>query len=353
MKNMKCIFLSITILVFFSIFYGEQIRLERQELSIDYKNTGFIRSISDYAMYNGCLFIVDNQSNRILKFKLSENALEFMGFIGKPGQGPGDLERPLIISIWNNIIAVRDQSGISLFSMDGRFINKFRLFSPTLSFAFFDGRIYCAAPNPNAANLIEVYSDEGKMLFSFADKNSILPNYRIAKAANSLIAEKTVFEGKLIADKNGLYYINQRFGKLLKYSYSGLEISRTDMGSYFGENEENMIKENEKLFLKQDYFAHSNMCPEYFIFRDARLERGRLYFLADLYNISKKKQDSSLKIICIDAIDFHHVASYQYALPQSPNLFLFFLAVLAETNSPAFIIDIQTEGDFTFYKLKL
>lgn len=345
-------FLVLSILLSWIMIYGKQIQLERRELTIDYRNEAFFSSISDFEVYKHCLFVVDNQSHMVLEFKISDNTLEFIRTIGRPGQGPGDLELPSKISIWNDTIAVREQSGMSFFNMDGSFINKFRLFSPTLSFVFANERIYSVSPNPNETNLIEVRSREGRMLFSFGNKKEILPSYDINKQTNPLLTEQIVFDGKLIADSDSVYYINRRFGKLIKYSLSGKEILRTEIATFFGKNEETIRKENEKLFLENDFWGHSRKSPEYLIFRDARIENGNIYFLADLFNISNKKLDSFLRIISIDKNECRHVMTYRAELLQGPNLFLFYLAVLSDSNEPTFLIDILSEGEFRFYELK-
>ena len=151
-----------------SFISGDQGDLIRTELIIENKDETFFKSIADLEVYKDSLFILDSASSRILQFIIDNNKLKFIRSYGRFGQGPGDIEQPMQISIWNDILSVKDQLGISFFDLNGSFIKRFRLFSPMTSFLFRDNQIYYATSNPLKKDLIEVYSSEGKRLFTFA-----------------------------------------------------------------------------------------------------------------------------------------------------------------------------------------
>jgi hypothetical protein len=351
-KKIVLFFLPFFIILVCIIVFGIQLELELKELSVDFDNRGYLKSISDLKIYQDFLFVADNVSHLIAKFKINSSKLEFINFLGKPGQGPGDIELPSEISIWDGVIAIKDQFGISFFKIDGSFVNKFRLFSPTFSFIYENGIIFIANSNPNVPNLIEAYSQEGKRLYSFGNKRDILPGQNIGDSFNPLSMEMAIFSGKLVADSKHIYYINRRFGTLTKFSLSGEKIGQAELAQYFGDNGKAIKDANKAIFLKDDYSARpgAKKIPEYFIFRDAVLRGNQIYIMSDLYNITHKELDSELRIICIDKNSFQYISTYQAALPEGPNLFLFFLGA-SRSSIPTFYVDILSESDFKFYQL--
>lgn len=168
-----------------SIGYQDKIDLERTELQLIYKNEGFYETISDIKVHGDHLFIVDNRRHQLLKFLLNGNRLEFVTFIGRPGQGPGDLEFPIETSIWQGTIAVKDQVGISFFGNAGIFKHKFRIFSPRISFLFVNNNIYYATANPKKSTLIEAYSSEGSF-YLLLGKSSLMSTIRLIKGCHLL-----------------------------------------------------------------------------------------------------------------------------------------------------------------------
>ena len=129
-------------------------KLEKIEMKFEQKQESFFKNIADMDIYKDLLFIVDNKDYRVLKFKINKDRFAYQTSIGRLGQGPGDLELPIRLSIWNDILAIHDQQGISFFDIAGNFRTKFRLFSGGISFLFLNERIYHVAANPTQSDLL-------------------------------------------------------------------------------------------------------------------------------------------------------------------------------------------------------
>src|SRR4030042_5220368 len=78
---------------------GERWQLARTEISIDFKDEGYYKTIPHIALQGNLFFISDNSNHRVLEYRLGGSKLEFLRVIGRPGQGPGDLEYPHEISV--------------------------------------------------------------------------------------------------------------------------------------------------------------------------------------------------------------------------------------------------------------
>jgi hypothetical protein len=328
-------------LVAYNSTLGAQVHLNKTELIIDKKEQAFIKTIADIAVYKDYLFVVDNALHCVIQFAIKDRELKYVRTIGKRGQGPGDLEHPTEISVSENTIAVRDQSGVSFFDLDGNYKNRFRLFSRTLSFVFVNNQVYCVTPNPYEANLIEVYSMAGKRIFTFGSKDSLFShNYRQPSMRDSAVQEMILFDCKLRSDGRSIYYISRRFGTLIKFSLSGDKLSQTDISLLYGENEKSKVKENKRLFLDNvfDIYAAKGMIPDDFIFRDFRVEEENIYLLSDLWDFLKKKFNSSMEIKALDKTRFQVAHNYGLQLEEDERPFMFFLGVRTEKKEPLFII---------------
>lgn len=352
MKSLR-FFLILLPMIQFSFAFGDQIKLERKELIIDEKDEGFFKTIADIEAYKDYLFIVDNAYHRVLEFKIKNNKLEFQRFIGRKGQGPGDLELPLRISIWNDTLAVQDQLGISFFDIDGAFKRKFRLFSGGISFSFIKNNIYYATTNPTKSNFIEVYSMDGKRLYTFGEKKKFFDlDYNIHKGMRPTTAEIIIFNGFLLSDEDYIYYINRRFGTLIKFTISGKKFLETNITPLFGKNELEKAKENRKLFLEKGFnlFEAKGRIPQNYIFRSAKISDNNIYLLSDQWNFLEKKLNSFLEIKCIDKNNFGTFSTYQTSLSEDERLL--YLAVRIDQENPVFIVVSDSEEGFKIYECK-
>jgi len=334
---------------------GDQINLERTDLIIENIEETYFKSIADLEVYEDFLFIVDNDYDRVLQFLIKNKKLEFIRAYGRSGQGPGDIELPIQISIWNDTLAIKDQLGVSFFDLDGSYLNRFRLFSPMISFLFWNNSIYHAYANPQKADLIEVFSTEGKRLFTFGEKKSFFNiNYSFKKGMSPVSTELIILDCILLSDGEFIYCMNRRFGTVAKFTVSGEKISVTNIISQLGKNEESKANENLKLFIEKGYDlkAAKMRIPEIYIFRDAKIVDNYIYILVDSHNILEKKLNSYVEIKKIDKKNLRVVSTYQSAMPDDERLFMFHLGVKIDNTGPNYFVDVYSEEGFKIYKFQ-
>jgi len=356
-KGNKCQF--ILIFLFFlnsaSFILSDQVKLARTELIIENIEETYFRSIADLEVYEDFLFIVDNDYDRVLQFLIKNKKLEFIRAYGRSGQKPGDIELPIQISIWNDTLAIKDQLGVSFFDLDGSYKNRFRLFSPMISFLFWNNSIYHAYANPQKIDLIEVFSTEGERLYTFGEKKSFFKmNYSFKKGMSPVSTELVILDCILLSDGEFIYCMNRRFGTVAIFTVSGEKISVTNIISQLGKNEESKANENINLFLKKGYDlnAAKNKIPEIYIFRDAKIVDNYIYILVDSHNILEKKLNSYVEIKKIDKKNLRVVSTYQAAMPDDERLFMFHFGVKIDNKGPNYFVDVYSEEGFKIYKFQ-
>jgi len=93
----------------------------RLDLGREYDGAA-IASIGDLAVgADGGIYILDNRGGRILRF---DSEGKFLGTFGRPGQGPGELQRPMsLVRSASGDIVVSD-GNFSVFSGDGVFLKR-------------------------------------------------------------------------------------------------------------------------------------------------------------------------------------------------------------------------------------
>jgi hypothetical protein len=292
---------------------GEQVKLQRSDIEIDFKEDGYYTSIPFIELSNDLFFITDNFHHRILEYKLRGNKLEFLRPIGRKGQGPGDLELPTEISIWNGILAVQDQIGISFFGLDGIFKSKFQLLSKSVTFTFADGKIYSATYDSKKPELIQVYAGTSEREFAFQEKKRLFPlNYDIHKGLSPDSVERIIFEGVLLIDGRHIYYLNKRFGKCLQYNLQGEKTAERDLLPLLGKNEKAKAKENTRLFIEEGYdlIKANRMIPQNYVFDSVRIADNKLYLLLDCFDIVDRKKKTQMEIVCINPEKWTVEATY-------------------------------------------
>ena len=319
---------------------ANQIKLQRADVEIDFKDDGYFKSIPFIELSNDLFFITDNFNHRILEYRLQGNKLEFLRPIGRKGQGPGDLQRPTEISIGNGVLAVHDEMGISFFGLDGIFKSKFQLLSKSTAMMFADGKIYSATYDSKESELIQVYEGTPEPKFVFQEKKKLFPlNYDIHKGLSPDSVERIIFEGVLLAD-GYVYYLNKRFGKCLQYTLEGKLRAERDLLALLGKNEKAKAKENSRLFLEEGYdlIKANRMIPQNYIFDAARFSDNRLYVLLDPYDVIEKKKKTQIEIIRIDpekwAIEARYVLDIGDAWTMN-------FVVARENGRPVFIVPLR------------
>ena len=266
--------------------------LIKKEIFFPESEMGFFKNAAAMMAYNNYIFIVDNAYHRILEYELNNDQLKYIKSFGKHGQGPGDLELPTLLSVADDLLAIRDQFGISIFELNGKYINKFRLFSTSINILLFEHKIYILSINPTKSTYIEVYSLQGKLLSSFGDK---IKDFSIDYASNKYMSPTTlemiILDGILLADNKKLYYLNRRFGDFVTFDISGREIDHRNIVSFFGDEENAKYKENKRIFIDNKYNMTNNKggIPNYYIFRKAEVIHNDIYFLSDQWSFQKMK----------------------------------------------------------------
>ena len=326
---------------------AETIKLVRTDVIIDFKEDGFYKSIPFIALQGDLFFITDNFAHRVLEYRFRGNTLEFLRAIGRPGQGPGDLMHPTDISISADILAVKDESGISFFGLDGGFKNKFLLLSRAATMIFTGKEIYTTTYDTAKPDLIQVYSREGQSLRAFQNKISLYPiRYDIHKGLSPDGVERIIFEGLLRRDGQSIYFLSKRFGNVLRFSPNGKETGNWDLSRILGKNEKAKPEENRRIFLNEGFDLEKNerFIPNYYLFEDAQLVDARLYLLLQNYDLVAKKVKPVIEFVEIDLDAWAVVATYRadvQAKWESAANFIF----IGDKRNPVFLAAVRSPGE--------
>lgn len=330
--------------------YSNDYQLERKELFINYKNEGYFKGITDLKLYRNFLFIVDFKSTQVLEFEFG-NGIDFLRFIGTKGQGPGELQGPFAISIDNDIISIVDQANISFFDIEGNYINRFRFFSKHIDSLLTDKFFFLLTTNPKTNHIIEAYTIEGKRIVVFGEKYLKI-EYKTKDLISIALVEHTIYSGKLLTDGNYIYYINNRFGILQKYSFSGNLVIQKDIISNFDDNEKRKADKNRLRFLKNEYILNKEnpSIKSYDIFLDAKILNKQIYFLLDQHNILNNSPKFSVEILSIDKDSFEN--NSKYTVPLSKGEWIWNFEVKMEEGIPIFLVNINSDEGIGIYEFR-
>jgi len=326
---------------------AETIKLVRTDVIIDFKEEGFYKSIPFIALQGDLFFITDNFAHRVLEYRFRGNTLEFLRAIGRPGQGPGDLMHPMDISISADILAVKDESGISFFGLDGDFKNKFPLLSWAETMMFTGEEIYTTSYDEAKPNLIQVYSRKGESLRSFQNKKSLYPiRYDIHKGLSTDQLGRTVFEGLLRRDGQSIYFLSRRFGNVLRFGPSGSKKGNWELSQILGKNEKAKAAVNRKTFLEEgfDLAKNKGRIPHNYLFEDAQFVGGRLYLLLENYDLVANKVKPAIEFVEIDPEAWAVIGTYTadvQAKWESPANFVF----IGDKRNPVFLAAVRSPGE--------
>jgi len=326
---------------------GERRQLARTEISIDFKDEGYYKTIPHIALQGTLFFISDNFNHRVLEYRLNGSDLEFLRVIGRPGQGPGDLMHPTEISASKETLAVYDEHGISFFGLDGAFRSKFQLLSKSVAMLFAGDQVFSATYDSEKEDLIQAYDASGGLVRSFSKKLSLYPiRYDIHRGLSPDSLERIVFEGILRFQGGVLFYLNKRFGDVLQFDRGGTKITTRNVIPLLSKAEKAKADENRKVFLDEgfDLIKNERRIPHNFIFEDAQIRNGRLFLLMENYDILEKKARPYMEIIEIDLASWEVVNSYvadAAAKWESAASFL----VLGEERRPIFLVPMRTPAE--------
>lgn len=188
---------------------------------------------------SGYIYCVDNILSTI--YRLDNNG-NFIDSFGKKGQGPGELNFPLLMEISNDRkIFVYQGTKVSIFHPDGLFLTSIKIFKQFHDLLIAGSTIYanCSYNDNDKHFLIETFSEDGNVLNAFGERLNIQGHW----------------------NRDGLVYLDKLESNLVTafkhhplvriYSKSG------DLIKEFGINLD-IMRELEKLNFDQDY---NNMKP--------------------------------------------------------------------------------------------
>lgn len=278
---MESIFLILFAFLWFPL-SNESEYLNRSDKILDFGTLDYLHFAKAIQNTKHGLFIVENLKDRILKFN-SELKLEMQ--IGKGGEGPGELQYPALLSVWEDRLAVRDQRGFSFFDLNGDFKSRFRIYSYVNSFVYVEGKIFTVLVAPRKEFYGYIFNERGEMRgeygrkFFFSDKPS-----RIQEAYDS---ERYFSDGRLLSDGQYIYYLNARFGRVVKFDLEGNQVADKELNT--GVNDRIIIKKNRDLLESgRKYREYSTAKFEgkardtYGVFLDAALVGEHIYLYGEV-----------------------------------------------------------------------
>jgi hypothetical protein len=339
---MNKIVLLIVIICFVQAFSFTKSFLSRKVYNLPTDSVSYKYGV-DIEILENDVFVLENRSHRIFKYTVN-NGIKFVKTIGQRGKGPSDLFLPMELSIWNNILAVKDEVGVSFFDKNGKFLGKFRLFSPRISFTYANDKIFMASANPESDNLIRMYNRKGKSLMNFGKKFLDLKPI-VNKRFNHFLAERYFFSGKLLSDGTFVYYLSSKFGKIIKYNTKGQVVMEGELPSALGDKGKRIVSINKEMAKSGAKMDRDNAYPVYKLFHDAFFCKGKIYLL--ITNINDPKPDSDpLKdrtsyIVVVDPDSLKPGEKYALKLGKDERIHSF--AVTERRDKPVFYISMYTE----------
>jgi len=275
MKKLVCI---LSILISFSLIGlsgftpEEKIKLVKLELVRKFpleEQEVFFKTTPKIALdSSGNVYAMDNMQHTFFKFDRYGN---FLKKIGRRGQGPGELEFPFLISLGENKVFISDNKGISIFDLDGKFINGFRKFRFTRSMAVFKDKVLLSESNTN--NLIAVYSHSGKKLNSFGEIYKI--NYSILTDWQRYRVENVINWGEIVCSNNYIFFVSALFGDIYKYDSNGNLIKKKRIKNI------DFLEDNKKFYFKTTTIKkwRNKSLPLRLYFQSAVYFENKIYLL--------------------------------------------------------------------------
>lgn len=238
------------------------------KLSLPHESQGiFFKTIPFLALdTRQAIYAVDNRSHEIYKFNLNE---EKVIRIGRPGQGPGELQQPFLIQAESGKVYVIDNLGVSIFEDEGTFINRFRIFRGPISFAVRNNIIYVI--EAGGKELVVAYDHRGNRLRSFGTKCKV--NYGFYPGWPEPFVDKILNEGKALLVGNRLFYVTYLFADLFEFDPEGRLKSRRILL----DREE--AKANKKFYFEKGQKNEGKGFLSYSLFLDMDYLEGRFYLL--------------------------------------------------------------------------
>ncbi len=129
--------------------------------------------------YKGKFYITDHTAHRITIVDKGKNRV--VDFIGKPGQGPGELFRPTQLFIRDGYIYVYDfayETGrVQIFKTDGKFVREIPLILKAWRGFAVNSKGEILLNQPQKGSLITIYDKHGKFVRSFGKLKTVSEIY--------------------------------------------------------------------------------------------------------------------------------------------------------------------------------
>jgi len=304
----------------------------------------YFRAIIDLEIVKDNLYAVENFGHIVLSFSVNKG-MRLVEKIGRQGQGPGDFNLPTLLSIGSGVLVVKDSIGFSFFTPKGQFLRKFRAYSSTRGFIYFNHKIFWISPNPEEEYLIEIYSQEGQKLGHFGQKFFTL-DFSAFKGMGPHMVEKFVYDGNLLTDGKFIYYLSPTFGILKKYNLEGKECGEADLVVFFGERGKEVFKNNHSLWIENgiDLKATNYQVPTFGIFDDVYLAGTKIYLIEGNRALEKspKEHNNCIKEIDINSLELTN----EYSFKREEGDKMLSLAVLDSPEGLKFYISMRTSDDY-------
>lgn len=323
--------------------------LSRRDLFPEGENGEIFKTGVDLKCHGEWIYVVDHFHHRVLRYQL-DKTLKFVDTIGTKGLGPGDLLFPLTISIWNNTLVINDRRGFSFFTLSGEYIKKYKDTSSYFSSTFCENKIFTLSTDGESSHFIQNATTDGKVIGLFGRKLFPL-NYGIVKRLNASQVETYIYRGFLLADSKYIYYINIRFGNIIKYTLSGKEIARGNISGFFGENGQKKVQKNAQMFLEEGFDPLDKKTQKIriralYLFSKAAISDKCIYLLSDSYNYVDNKNESFIEIISIDKHTFSLNKKYRTKETEEPEKIYSFDVKTKGKSGKSFIVAMSSlEGN--------
>ncbi len=198
----------------------------------------FFRTIPFIAVdENGVIYATDNRDKRTYRIDYNDDSTVI---IGRPGQGPGDLNNPWLTCVQGGDLYIADDVGISIFKDNGEFQQRFRIFNKLISFAAKGEIVYTV--ESGTEKMITSYNKSGKRLSTFGTKITWDPSIYPGWPSNFI--DGTINAGRLFAGNDVIYFVSFYFGELYKYDLTGKLLSKDIIA------DEDLVNNNREYYLK-------------------------------------------------------------------------------------------------------
>jgi len=143
----------------------------------------FISDISKIEFSSGKIFILDRRQKKVFVFN---ERMSFLYAIGKPGQGPGDLENPADMTVGNDQVVILESIArrINVFTLKGEFVKRVSLVLPEKIFYSYPASILATRNGEYliayslSADLLDAYDGEGRFVRTFLERQDPIIVYR-------------------------------------------------------------------------------------------------------------------------------------------------------------------------------